>query len=79
MKLEIRLFAGLQKYVPGQASGIPFEVEVSGGSTGHSLIEQLGIPEAEAFLFMVNGNRRELAAELVEGDRIGIFPPVGGG
>ncbi|HEX3031724.1 MAG TPA: MoaD/ThiS family protein [Bacillota bacterium] len=79
MKLEIRVFAGLHKYIPGKASGVPFEVEIGSGSTGLQLIEQLGVPEKEAFLFMVNGNRQELSHTLQDGDRVGIFPPVGGG
>lgn len=79
VQVEIRVFAGLHKYVSGTASGVPFEFEINQGDTGYTLIDRLGIPEPEAFLFMVNGNRKELSEVINEKDRIGIFPPVGGG
>lgn len=79
MKVEVRLFAGLHKYTTGVSSGVPFEVELGSSATGLDLLEKLGIPIEEAFVFMANGSRAELGSALQEGDRVGIFPPVGGG
>lgn len=79
MKVEVRVFAGLQKYINGVSSGVPFEVELGSQATGMDLLNKLDIPKEEAFVFMVNGCREELGTVLKEGDRVGIFPPVGGG
>ncbi len=79
MKVEVRVFAGLQKYINGVSSGVPFEVELGPEATGMELLNKLDIPKEEAFVLMVNGCRVELGSVLKEGDRIGIFPPVGGG
>ncbi|MGE5576127.1 MAG: MoaD/ThiS family protein [Syntrophothermus sp.] len=43
------------------------------------MLARLGIPPGEAFVVMVNGRRQDLGWTLKDGDRIGIFPPVGGG
>lgn len=79
MILEVRLFAGLQKYVMEAKSGEPFEVTADDGQTLAELVEQLGIPEREAYVTMVNGQTLPVSTVLKDGERIGIFPPVGGG
>lgn len=79
MNIEVRVFAGLQRYIAGAESGVPVPVDMPEGATGLDLINKLGIPEAEAFVFMINGCRAELDDVVKEGDRVGIFPPVGGG
>ncbi|HZW81980.1 MAG TPA: MoaD/ThiS family protein [Candidatus Deferrimicrobium sp.] len=78
MRLEIRVFAGLHKYIPAARSGEPIHLEIA-GCDGLELLKVLNIPVEEAFTFMVNGKRQDLSNQLVDGDRIGIFPPVGGG
>lgn len=79
VKIEVRVFAGLHKYIQGVSSGAPFDIELDNLTTGIGLLDFLGIPKKEAFVFMVNGSRVELGNTLQEGDRVGIFPPVGGG
>ena len=78
MRIEIRVFAGLQKYIPAARSGEPICLEFA-ECDGYGLLNTLNIPVAEAFVFMVNGCRQDLSCSLKDGDRIGIFPPVGGG
>ena len=79
MEVEVRIFAGLNKYVPGTENGEPFSVALPEGATGGDLIKKLQIPEAEAFVFLVNGRREDFTKPLQNEDRVGIFPPVGGG
>jgi molybdopterin converting factor small subunit len=43
------------------------------------LLQQLDLPENKAKLIFIDGVKAELATVLEGGERIGIFPPVGGG
>jgi molybdopterin converting factor small subunit len=43
------------------------------------LVQQLGIPEIKAKLIFINSVKATLDSVLEDGDRLGIFPPVGGG
>lgn len=79
MRVEVRLFATLRKYLPTKEIGEPSFVELDGQAKVSDLLARLGIPPGEAFVVMVNGRRQDLGWTLKDGDRIGIFPPVGGG
>ena len=79
MTVEVRLFAGLAKYVRGAGNGEPFEVSLVEPYTISDLLNQLSIPEKEAFLTIVNGMALPHSTVLENGDRIGIFPAIGGG
>ncbi|ADG82983.1 MoaD/ThiS family protein [Thermincola potens] len=79
MELEVRLFAGLHKYVEGTKSGEPFTVHAGENATIADLLKQLGIPEKAAFVTLVNGSASPASTVLKDRDRVGIFPPVGGG
>ncbi len=79
MRLEVRAFAGLHRYIAGAVPGESFSLEVRDGSNGYELLHSLNVPVKEVFTFMVNGRRQDLAQSLAEGDRIGIFPSIGGG
>jgi molybdopterin converting factor small subunit len=73
--IDLRLFATLQQFEPPSARAYPIEKEM----TARTLVEQLGIPEIKAKLIFINGIKRDLDSVLKDGDRVGIFPPVGGG
>lgn len=77
MIIEIRLYASLRKYSE-QVSGV-LNAEVPEGTSAQDVIEMLGIDSNEIKMIMVNGKNAENDAMLNEGDRIGLFPPVGGG
>ena len=79
MQVEVRVFAGLEMYIPGARFGEPIYVILSSGATGGELIRKLNIPEEQVFSFMINGVQKKLDDAMAEGDRISIFPPVGGG
>jgi molybdopterin synthase sulfur carrier subunit len=73
--ISIKLFATLRTYTPEQSDSFP----VRPGTMIRDLIEQLGVPEEEVKLIFVDGIKGELTSPLKGGERVGIFPPVGGG
>lgn len=73
--IELKLFAGLQSYKPESAEAYPIQA----GITIQDLLRDLDIPEAKAKLIFVNGIKAGLETSLAGGERVGIFPPVGGG
>jgi molybdopterin converting factor small subunit len=52
---------------------------VEAGTRVRDLVQQLGIPETKAKLIFINSFKVTLDSVLKDGDRLGIFPPVGGG
>lgn len=76
MKLKVKLFASLSR---GRLSGTPFEVELPDGKTLADLVQILELPVDEVKICFINGRICELDNLLMDGDEVGIFPPVGGG
>ncbi len=81
MKIEIKLFANLKKFLPPHAEGSTATIEVEDGLTVAGLIEQLQIPKEMAQLVLVNGVNieGEYSRTLQEGDTLSVFPPVASG
>jgi molybdopterin converting factor small subunit len=77
--VHVKLFATLRQYRPGMGIGEAFPVELLDGATVGDLVEELDLPESEVKVVFVNALYRELEHVLVDGDELGIFPPVGGG
>jgi sulfur-carrier protein len=73
--IDLKLFATLAAYTPHEAS----RYRITSGMTVAHLIELLQIPLVSAKLIFVNGIRVDLETRLNGGERVGIFPPVGGG
>lgn len=73
--IQIRLFAGLDKYAPA----LPAPYPVKPGTSIARLLKQLAIPEDKARLLFINGKKATLQSILNGNERIGIFSPVGGG
>ena len=80
MRVEVRLYATFAEAAPTQRAGDPFNIELAATASLNDLICSLGLPKAEVHLAIVNGriihDRTHL---LCENDRVGLFPPVGGG
>ncbi len=79
MRIHIKLFAGLNRYVAHKPSGIPFDAELPDEATVEALIRHLGLPADEVRVVFVNGRAQPLNFALKDGDEVGIFPPIGGG
>jgi molybdopterin converting factor small subunit len=73
--IQIKLFATLQRFMPASAENYAIET----GTTIRTLLQKLGLPENKAKLIFIDGVKAELTTVLEGGERIGIFPPVGGG
>jgi len=73
--ITVKLFATLKKYLPSSAEHYP----INPGATVGELFDELQIPTSLVKLIFINGKKGGLDAVLKGGDRIGIFPPVGGG
>jgi len=54
-------------------------VELPDGATVGQLIEHLRLPADEVKVIFVNGIVRGEEHALSDGDKVGVFPPVGGG
>ncbi len=73
--ITLKLFADLGKFLPDSADQYP----VTPGTSVRDLLIELKIPEEQAKLIFIDGIRGELDSVLQGGERVGIFPPVGGG
>lgn len=75
MGIEIKLFATLCEFLPKDHKDYP----IDDGETVKSLMDKLGIPEEEVTLVFINNTKAEQTSVLNDKDRVGLFPPVGGG
>ena len=73
--IQIKLFASLGRYMPNNSDSFPIDP----GITVRDLALHLGIPLETAKLIFINGQKGDLSAMLSGGERVAIFPPVGGG
>ena len=73
--ITINLFATLKKFTPESSDSYP----VKPGITVKKLLEELFVPEDEVKLIFIDGVKQGFAAILNGGERVGIFPAVGGG
>ena len=73
--IDLRLFATLKEHMPDNASQFP----ITAGMSIAQLIEGLPFSKDEAKLIFIDGVRADIDTQLQGGERVGIFPPVGGG
>ncbi len=73
--VAVRCFATLHRFQPATPERHPLPE----GATAADLIRDLGIPPADVTILFVNGQHAEPDRVLADGDRVGLFPPVGGG
>lgn len=75
--IDVRLFATLpMRSTTGRKE---FQLEPREGLTVRAVVEGEGIRAGDIHIIMVNGTHGTLDTELKDGDRLGLFPPVGGG
>jgi len=77
MQIELRIFGNLREYVKGSEN--PLSITVHKDATIVDLLKVAGIPLEEANVIFVNARQAHAHSLLQEGDRVGIFPPSGGG
>lgn len=74
MHLDIKCFATLSRFTPAGGS-----MDVPPGTTMADVMQMLGVPVDEVKIMFINGTHVAPEAQLNEGDRVGLFPAVGGG
>ena len=75
LNIKLKLYATLARFEPQGAEYYAIPV----GTTVDRLVDRLSLPRQEVKLIFINGRKAQSDKELQDGDRIGIFPPVGGG
>jgi len=83
VKITIKLFASLAKYLPDGAVKNEVELDVADGAAVQDIIHTLNLPSEHCHLVLVNGvyiapSERETHA-LQPGEALAIWPPVAGG
>lgn len=79
MRVEVRLFATLARYLPPDHHAGSAIVEVADGSTVADLAEALGIPASFSRIALVNDREADEDQPLGAGDVVTLFPPLAGG
>jgi molybdopterin converting factor small subunit len=74
-QIQLKLFATLQEFTPPSADNFIIDQ----GTSIRALLDQIDVPREKAKLIFINGVKAELTSVLEGGERVGIFPPVGGG
>jgi len=75
MHITIRCYATLARFTPPEAEAFA----ITPGETAGQVAARLGVSLPDLKLVFVNGEHVELDAELKDGDRVGLFPAIGGG
>ena len=79
MTVEIRCHTTLKDKLPPEGERGVLEYELQGEKNIRELAKSLNLPAEELHLIIVNGVQGDLDTEIKDGDRIGFFPPIGGG
>jgi sulfur carrier protein ThiS len=83
MQVTVRLYAGLgRRRAANQGAwsdAALLEAALPVGATISDLIASLALPADEIKVIFVNGRVCPQTRPLADGDRVGIFPPIGGG
>jgi molybdopterin converting factor small subunit len=79
MRLRVFLSSTLRAYVPDYDPLEGVELEIEGKMSIAALCRQIKVPVDRIKLVMVNGKRQPFDYALKGGERVALFPPVGGG
>ena len=79
MNINLNFFVSLSKYKPKGCGQNFFNVSCNKGTTIYELLEMYKVPKKEVKMIFINGRHAKFDSILEDGDRVGIFPPVGGG
>ena len=77
--IEVRSYAALQQYNPKLKIGDPLAMGLNNETKLEDLLAELKLPKEEANTVFVNGRWEGEHYILRDGDKIFIFPPIGGG
>lgn len=79
MRVEVRLFATLERFLPpGSRDGVAV-LEVPDGCTAADVARRLGIPAGFERVLLVNGREAGPERALAPDDVLALYPPLAGG
>ncbi|MEA3435609.1 MAG: MoaD/ThiS family protein [Thermodesulfobacteriota bacterium] len=79
MRIEVNLYATFKRYIKNETGANPSVLDLEGGVCVKDIIQKLKIPADSVKLIFINGVHAKRDTTLQDGDRLGLFPPVGGG
>ena len=83
MKIRIKLYAALGKYLPNGAVKNEADIKVVKGTTPESAFTSLNVPLEQCHLVLINGlfvpPTERATRTLADGDHLAAWPPVAGG
>lgn len=75
-QVKVNLYATLRQYIGGALS---IEVEIDPGQTIEQVLASLGVPADQTRIIFVNNRAADLSLALQGGEKLGVFPAIGGG
>ncbi|NDV21668.1 MoaD/ThiS family protein [Desulfovibrio sp. JC022] len=75
MKITLLCYATFAVKSPEDSEAFP----ISEGETVADVLDRVGIPADEVKIIFINGVSSKFDSVLTDGDRVGLFPAVGGG
>jgi len=78
MRVTVKLFGGLRKYLPASTDRC-VEIELPDGATAVDLLARLRIPPDHVGVIAANQQQVEKTATLHDGDELHVFAPLAGG
>jgi sulfur carrier protein ThiS len=83
MKIKLRLYATLQKYLPPESSQSETSLELPEAATIPDALGVVALPMTLPHIIFINGRhvlRPEFSTrQLQDGDILAVFPAIGGG
>lgn len=83
MRIKVKLFASLDRFLPAGSSGNEADIEFADGTALGTVIQRLGLPPEHCHLVLVNGAFVEPSRRpdllLRSGDVVAVWPNVAGG
>lgn len=79
MRILVKLSTSLRDCVPGYDAEQGLGVEMAEGASVAELARHIHVPPEEIKIVMINGRQHEVGDTLRDGDRVALFPAVGGG
>jgi molybdopterin converting factor small subunit len=74
--VSVHLYATLRQYAGGAPSA---DVKIEPGQTVADVLRNLGIPLDQTRIVFVDHRAADVAYPLRGGERVGVFPAIGGG
>jgi len=79
IEVEARLYATFGTRAATAVPGEPVRVTLPDGATVADLLAHFALRPDEVRILLVNGRSQPLNHPLTRGDRVALFPPIGGG